>query len=126
LTVLKLGMTTRATVYEQLSAKLLDIETALLQSDPSSLTAACQALIGAMSEVQSCTVKSVNVPRLTERQAVELDSKFKLLRQAVLQKSASNDRLLETLLPNELMGGYGNKSAFGGSRRSTIPKSYQV
>lgn len=119
-------MTTRAPLFELLNAKLQDIEAALFQHQPAALAAACQALATAISDATSATRSRASQPPLTQVDVAELDQKLKHLRQAILQQGAANDRTLAALLPNELLGGYGGKSTFGSTRRSTIPKSYQV
>lgn len=119
-------MTTRAPLFELLNAKLQDIEAALLQHQPASLATACQALAAAINDVQAASSPRPGQPLLTENDVVELDQRLKHLRQAILQQGAANDRMLAALLPSESMGGYGGKSSFGGSRRSTNLKSYQV
>lgn len=119
-------MTSRAPLFELLNAKLLDIEAALLSHQPDMLATACQAFTKAMGDVSLLAANRGNQPLLSKQDTVELDQKFKQLRQAILQQSAANDRVLESLLPGELLGGYGNKSAFGGARRSANLKSYQV
>ncbi len=119
-------MTTRAPLFELLNAKLQDIEAALLQHQPASLVTACQALAAAINDVQATSRPGPGQPKMTEDDVVELDQKLKHLRQAILQQGAANDRMLAALLPSESMGGYGGKSNFGGSRRSTNLKSYQV
>lgn len=119
-------MTTRAPLFELLNAKLQDIEAALLQHQPAFLATACQALAAVINDAQAASSPRPGQPPLTEHDVTELDQKLKHLRQAILQQGAANDRMLAALLPSESMGGYGGKSSFGGSRRSTNPKSYQV
>ena len=119
-------MTVRAPLFELLNAKLQDIEAALLQHQPTSLATACQALAAAINDAQTTRAPSPRQLPLTEHDVLELDQRFKHLRQAILQQSAANDRMLAALLPSESVGGYGGKSSFGGLRRSTNPKSYQV
>lgn len=120
-------MTDRAPLFELLNTKLQDIETALLQHQPDALAAACQALVSAASETHPLLRPKSGQALLNEQDAVELDQKFKQLRQAILQQGGANDRTLAALLPSESIGGYGGKSSFGGVRRSTnLKSSYQV
>lgn len=120
-------MSNRAPLFELLNAKLQDIEAALLQHQPDTLAAACQALVTATSETQTVSRTKSGQPLLTEQDVAELDQKLKQLRQAILQQGAANDRMLAALLPSESISGYGGKSSFGGVRRSTnLKSSYQV
>ncbi|HRK38488.1 MAG TPA: hypothetical protein PK347_08870 [Burkholderiaceae bacterium] len=120
-------MTTHSPLFELLNAKLQDIETALLQHQPQALSAACQALVTALGDLKQAPPSSTQRPRLSEQDVLELDRRFKHLRQALLQQSGANDRALAALLPSESLGGYGSKSAFGGVRRSgNLKSSYEV
>jgi len=113
-------------LFHGISALLDDVQSALMTQDADRIEQACKALMqGFSSELGRHSRVSIQ-SALLATEAESLASRFGLLRQALAQSAAANERQLSSLLPDQLPGAYGGKSAFGPAVRSRNLKSYQA
>lgn len=109
--------------YSELKLKLELVQAALLGAEVEPIELACR-------EFGACLVQICSNPKvwqqLTREEVANLDQQFRTLRQALVQRAASNDRLVALLVPETAFSGYGGKSPFGAPARAPLGTSFQA